>query len=250
MKKAIQKAFELSDQVSERERLIIHSDYYKMTEETFDKAIETFKKLLDIYPEDSIGNTNLGITYFALERWDLAISHFKVNIKNKAGTLISYWNLIEAYMAKGLYDIAERTIQEALGSYADDDGLHFKLALVHTCQGKYDLALAELEKASNLGQGAEIESVLRKGENFLLRGDFDKAKQEFGRFAAGTGLSRTGLALLFLAQGRLDEARRSFEEAEAAGVLHAGARQLLARLYLKDGDTPKAREMLEKIRAR
>jgi tetratricopeptide (TPR) repeat protein len=55
------------------------------------------------------------------------------------------------------------------------------------------------------------------------------------------------LFAIYQAQGRLDEARRSFEEAEAAGVLHAGARQLLARLYLMDGDTAKAREMLEKV---
>jgi tetratricopeptide (TPR) repeat protein len=55
------------------------------------------------------------------------------------------------------------------------------------------------------------------------------------------------LFAIYQAQGRLDEARHSFEEAEAAGVLHAGARQLLARLYLMDGDTTKAREMLEKV---
>jgi tetratricopeptide (TPR) repeat protein len=55
------------------------------------------------------------------------------------------------------------------------------------------------------------------------------------------------LFAIYQAQGRLDEARRSFEEAEAAGVLHTGARQLLARLYLRDGDTAKAREMLEKV---
>jgi len=57
------------------------------------------------------------------------------------------------------------------------------------------------------------------------------------------------LFAIYRAQGKLDEAQRSFEEAEAAGVLHAGARQLLARLYLFHGDTAKSREMLEKILA-
>ncbi len=228
MKKAIQKAFELSDQVSERERLIIHGDYYRIREETYDRAIEVFKKLLDIYPEDSIGNTNLGITYFNLERWNQAIDHFKVNIQNKSGTLISYWNLIEAYMAKGLYDIAKRTIEEAFQSYADNEGLHFKLALVYTCQGKYDLALAELEKASRLSRIAEIDSVFVKGENFLLKGDFIKAQQEFGKFTAGSGSSRSGLALLYLSKGRLNEA---IEKLRTEPISH----EMLGRLYLKTG---------------
>ncbi len=199
-----------------------------MKEETYDKAIEAFKKLLDIYPEDSIGNTNLGITYFALERWDQAINHSKVNIQNKSGTLISYWNLVEGYMAKGLYGIAKKTLEEALESYPDSAGLYFKLALLYTCQGNYDLALAELDKASKLDKSAEIQSVFRKGENYLLKGDIGKAQQEFGKFVAGTGWSRNGLALLYLAQGRLNEA---IEIRRTEPLPH----EWLGRLYLKTG---------------
>ncbi len=57
------------------------------------------------------------------------------------------------------------------------------------------------------------------------------------------------LFAIYRAQGKLDEARNSFEQAEAAGVLHAGARQLLARLYVITGDNAKARETLEKVLA-
>jgi len=238
--KAIQKAFELSDRVSERERLIIQGDYYKMREETYDKAIEAFKRLLEIYPEDSISNTNLGGAYFALERWDQAIDHFKVNIQNKSGTLISYWNLIEGYMAKGLYDIAKKTLEEALESNPDNVGLYFKLALVYTCQGKYDLALTELDKASRLSRGAEIDSVFRKGENYLLKGDFVEAQQEFGKFTAGTGLSRTGLALLYLAQGRFNEA---IEIRRTEPLPH----EWLGRLYLKTGKFEMALEEFDEM---
>ena len=57
------------------------------------------------------------------------------------------------------------------------------------------------------------------------------------------------LFAIYQAQGKLDEARLSFEQAEAAGVLHAGARQLLARLYVITGDNAKARDTLEKVLA-
>ncbi|MBW2288292.1 MAG: tetratricopeptide repeat protein [Deltaproteobacteria bacterium] len=52
---------------------------------------------------------------------------------------------------------------------------------------------------------------------------------------------------IYEAQGRLEEARTSFEEAEAAGVLHSGARLLLCRIYLRQGESNRARAMLEKV---
>lgn len=52
---------------------------------------------------------------------------------------------------------------------------------------------------------------------------------------------------IYKAQDRLDEARRSFEEAEAAGVLHSGARLLLGHIYLAQGDSAKALAMLERV---
>jgi tetratricopeptide (TPR) repeat protein len=55
------------------------------------------------------------------------------------------------------------------------------------------------------------------------------------------------LYTIYRLQGKLDEARRSFEQAEEAGVLHSGARLLLGRLYLGDGDTERAQAMLERV---
>ncbi len=52
---------------------------------------------------------------------------------------------------------------------------------------------------------------------------------------------------LFRAQGRLETARLAFEEADAAGVLHPGARLLLARLIREDGEPEQAQAMLERI---
>jgi Tfp pilus assembly protein PilF len=55
------------------------------------------------------------------------------------------------------------------------------------------------------------------------------------------------LYTIYRVQGKLEEARRSFEQAEEAGVLHSGARLLLGRLYLGDGNTERARAMLEQV---
>jgi tetratricopeptide (TPR) repeat protein len=55
------------------------------------------------------------------------------------------------------------------------------------------------------------------------------------------------LHTLYRAQGKLETARLAFEEADAAGVLHPGARLLLARLIAEDGETELAQAMLEQV---
>lgn len=52
-KKYAQKAFELRNRVSDRERYKIEADFYAYSEKTYDKAIEALHKLLELYPEDS-----------------------------------------------------------------------------------------------------------------------------------------------------------------------------------------------------
>ncbi len=93
--------------------------------------------------------------------------------------------------------------------------------------------------------------VLLLRANLLARaGDLERAEADALRaFEAAPRLPRAVdlLFAIYREQGRLLDAQRSFEEAEAAGVLHVGARQLLARLYMVHGETDKARSTLEKI---
>ncbi|GAG51901.1 unnamed protein product, partial [marine sediment metagenome] len=72
-KNARQKAFELRDRVSDRERFLIEGDYYWSSEKTLDKAVEAYSDLLELYPDDPIALTNLGGVYYNLEEWDRSL---------------------------------------------------------------------------------------------------------------------------------------------------------------------------------
>ncbi|MEE8475304.1 MAG: tetratricopeptide repeat protein, partial [Myxococcota bacterium] len=93
--------------------------------------------------------------------------------------------------------------------------------------------------------------ILLLRANLLARtGDLDRAETDALRAFEAAPRLPGAVDLLFAIyreQGRLLDAQRSFEEAEAAGVLHAGARQLLARLYIVHGDVDKAMATLEKV---
>ncbi len=119
-----------------------------------------------------------------------------------------------------------------------------------------DLRSGQL-KAAMFFVNSAIKSGRAKPETLLLRarvlhgaGNHDPAESDALRaFEADPSLPGAIdlLYSIYEAQGRLEEARTSFEEAEAAGVLHSGARLLLCRIYLRQGEVDHARAMLEKI---
>ncbi|MGD8540282.1 MAG: protein kinase, partial [Candidatus Aminicenantes bacterium] len=81
--KYIKKALEFAYRLSDRERYQITADFYSESEKTYDKAIEAFKGLLDLYPEDTRANHNLGRLFYFLEQWDEAIRRLEVAVKYK-----------------------------------------------------------------------------------------------------------------------------------------------------------------------
>ena len=115
--------------------------------------------------------------------------------------------------------------------------------------GNADAALARISQVVESRRVGPRILLLRAGL-LRARGAFDEAEADALRAfesAPDSGKAVDLLYEIYAAQGKVAEARQSFEEAEAAGVLHAGARLLLGRLALHQGDTAVAREMFEKV---
>lgn len=208
---AIEKAFKLSFKASDRERFTIAGDYYRLLEETFDKAIEAYEQLLELYPDDATGLTNLGLVYYEIENFDKAEELFLKNIENDAEGWIAKWNLAETYMGKGFYDQARLIIEETGRLYPEQSRFPAQMALILICEGKYDQALGQLEKALGMDSQQRGNVTMLRGHIYLLKGDFSKAEQEYKSFGESTGQRRTGLAGIYLSQGKYKEALNQLE---------------------------------------
>ena len=66
----LKKAMELSDRVSPKERYLLEAEYYSRSEATTPKAIEAYKKFLEIYPDDLFANIKLAYIYNSYEMWE------------------------------------------------------------------------------------------------------------------------------------------------------------------------------------
>ena len=248
--KYMQKAFELSDRLPDRERYSIQGAFYQKSEKTYDKAFEALNKLLEIYPDDRTGNNSLGWIYIILEEWDKAIERYEVNIRNKIEAFNPYYSQAWAYMAKGLYGKAREICENYINTFSDHFEIRFNLAISYLCQGKYDHALDEANKAFSLDPLNHWNLYL-KGFIHHCKGDLVRAEKEYQKTqkteeGMANIFAEQGLSALYLLQGKLDGSRehikQAIEWAENLGEMEYQSwfHSYLAYLFTKSGEYDEA----------
>ena len=175
--KYYRKALEFKDRVSDRERLNIEGDFYRQSENTVGKAIEAYQELLNLYPDDVIGNTNLGVLYTNLEEWDKAIERYKVVVEGGTADVNAVGNLAESYITTGQYALAEALLKQYLSRFPHSAAGRSKLALDYIQEVRYDLALQEILKAVSLNPQDFTYSWIKVGIH-LLMDDISAAERE------------------------------------------------------------------------
>jgi tetratricopeptide (TPR) repeat protein len=239
------KAMELADRLSDREKFLVQAEYYRISERTYDKAIEAYKKLLQLYPEDWIGNNYIGNLYTYIEEWEKAIDSLEVNINNKVEAIQSYANMSRAYMSLGLYDRAQEVLENYLKNISDNYLIRDHLVLNYLSQGKYELALDEVEKSFLLRPGRIYKRYL--GDIFQLKGDFINADKEYSiRLESENKIDHLGslwsLVYLCLQEGKFEKSKdfsiRGIELAKELGqkIWEERFHSSLARIYLITGN--------------
>ena len=205
----LQKALELSDRLSEKERLLIQGSILQTSDSTLDKAIEAYTKLIDLYPDhpEAINaNNNLGAICMSMEDWDNAIEHNEAAAKAGSKFPPLYSNLARSYMAKGDSAKAEKVLEDAISGFPDNQLGHWDLARLYAFQGRFDLALKEVDKA------AAIDPTLTKARFYHLMWDFPKAEEEYKKWLGLASkvdnfIARPMLESLYRTQGKFEEAK-------------------------------------------
>jgi serine/threonine protein kinase/Flp pilus assembly protein TadD len=243
-REAMQKAMEFSDRVSERERYLIQGRFYGFDAKTLDKAIESFNKLLELYPDDTIGANYLGNLYSDLEEWDKALPFNEMEAKLEKNWL-SYENLAGNYESMGLYQKAREVYEDYLKNISDSPDVHRLLGRNYLAEGKFDLALAEADKAYLVDPKSNDNLVL-KGDILYLQDDLAGAEKEYQKLLEAQPdrypfNARGDLASIDLRRGNFGKAieqhRQQIELAQRAGekAWEAEAHDDLSYLYWRQG---------------
>jgi tetratricopeptide (TPR) repeat protein len=246
----LQKAFELSDQLSDREQYLLKGEFFREAEGTYSRAIKAYTNLLKLYPEDDIGNANLSLLYLDLEQWDEAIERCEVLIRNRDESFFPYSNKAIAFRAKGLYKKSEEILESYIENFQDSSAIRLDLDLNHLYQGDYEHAFAELDKAISLYPD-NIRNKVHKGVISHCSGDYTSAENAYLEILETKEIgyhlyARTVLGTLDVLKGKYKSARnqhkRGMELAKELGdnwwklVYHIW----VAHNYLESGSPDKA----------
>jgi serine/threonine protein kinase/tetratricopeptide (TPR) repeat protein len=173
-----QKAFELRDRASEREKLYIMSHYYADSGQ-LDKGITAYELYRQTYPRDSIPFTNLAGIYNNLGQFDNALENAKRAVELDPDGVAGYSNEFVAYAGLNRIEEARAAVNAVLQRKGSTSSFHVILASLDWAEGKNADIEKELQSASATPQG-EL-NVL--GFRFTMAGTRGQVGQarEFGR---------------------------------------------------------------------
>ena len=120
----LERAYQLRDRVSEREKLRISANYYFIVTGELEKEAQTYQLWMQSYPNDSVPHGNLGANYSALGQYDQALPELKQGIALAPTGVVGYQNLGLVELALGQVDKAQATLEEATAHKLDAGSLH------------------------------------------------------------------------------------------------------------------------------
>jgi tetratricopeptide (TPR) repeat protein len=130
------------------------------------KAVDEYKKAIQLNSRDSKGFFNLGSVYEKQGLQPEAVEYYQKSIKLNPEFKDPYFNLANIYTRQGLLDDAKREYQKVIEIDPDDFEARNNLGVVYARQGKVEEAVSEWEKV------LEIEP-----DNSNARNNIEKAKK-------------------------------------------------------------------------
>ena len=169
-------AFELSDNVSEREQFYIRSRYYAVATGEFEKAIQVFQAWQQVYPQDTAIYSPLGATYSSLGNYTKALDAQRDALRLEPDDPIVLANLAATYMNLDRLDEAERVYQHVEALKLETDYLlagRYQLAFL-TGDTKEMLRLLELSSGK---PGAEDLLLAEQAATEAYEGHLTKSRE-------------------------------------------------------------------------
>ncbi len=258
--KFMKKALDLSDRLSDKERLYIEGKFYfeNAPEKYWNKAIQAFSKLRELYPDDSLANWELLSVYSTLEEWDKSIRYAEVCRRNKFSFLQLYRWLADYYRKEGFFDKADEVLEYCIENISDSARTHLFMSENYLAQAKLDSASAEIDKAITRDPTYLWNSFYNAGV-LMYKGDLTKARLEFMKSLEEREISvlywnYLGLFALDLLEGKFEKVKTEIGQAiEKMSKLEAKDYEAILHIhlgygYLKSGQPGKALEECQDAR--
>jgi tetratricopeptide (TPR) repeat protein len=174
-----QRAFELRDRVSERERFFISWRYYRDALQAADKALELAQSWTATYPREGFAYNSLGVAYIRIGEFEQSLEPLRESIRLEPGFSPPYANLAASLLALGRVADARATLQEAEKRKLDFGGARRLSYLLAFVEG--DSATMQRELKASLGVRTTNAAMGWPAQTDAFHGRVNAAHEQFRR---------------------------------------------------------------------
>ncbi len=123
----IQKAYELRDRVSEREKYRISGLYYSNVTGDIDKADQVYQLWAQSYPNDFVPHSNVGVNLTTLGQYEKGTAESREALRLEPNAAANYGNLGQLLVALNRLDEAKLIFEQALARNLDGVGVRLPI---------------------------------------------------------------------------------------------------------------------------
>jgi eukaryotic-like serine/threonine-protein kinase len=251
------RAMALLDHMSERERYRTLGAYYLTYANNYPKAIETYKKLVELYPSDSAGHNNLSIAYVYTLQMPRAVESVKKALEINPGNLQHRLNLALYSMYAADFGTAVTEAKKVLAENPKYEFAYLPLAMSSLANGDETAAREAYAKLAELGDQGRSMAATGSADLAMFRGDPAEAVRTLtpaiendlrSKMAGEMAQKYVVLAEAYAGEGKMSQARDTAQRAIAADKTESVA--VPAALILAEiGEFRAARQQSDRLAA-
>lgn len=254
---SIRQAFELADRQTVRDRLHITTLYYDLGTGDVQKAIQSYKRWVELYPRDDIAKGNLASEYFLLGDYEQAANYARQALLLDPGSVAWYENVAAAEIALLRLEDARYIINLGFSRKLDDPAMHASLYALGFLRGDAGAMRHEMEWSAGKAGGEDAMLAL-EADTEAYTGHLQKARDLSRRAvqaAQAANLAEPaaiwqGLAALREAiYGKIEEARAEADQVLDLAPNSRDAETLAILVFARTGDLRKARSLVDDLAA-
>jgi serine/threonine protein kinase/tetratricopeptide (TPR) repeat protein len=218
-KELIAKAVEYLDKVSWKENHYIKSLEARTTG-NYAQAIVEAEKIVERYPKEKEAFYWLGRIYYGLRQFEESIRYWNQAIEIDPLYKTVYNDLSYAYHKIGDFEKSIWAMNKYISLAPDEANPYDTRGDLYAWNGKLDQAIQSYKKALEIKPDFYL-SLAKLGDMYLFKREYATAESCYKELSSGSGkdlrsYGRTGLALIPLYQGKLEEALKVLNDGIAA----------------------------------
>jgi serine/threonine protein kinase/tetratricopeptide (TPR) repeat protein len=178
----LQKAFDVKDRASERERFYISSHYYGTLTKQVDKYVETLEEWIRAYPRDGVALDNLALEEQDLGQHEKALAYASEALRVNPKDAYAYQNVASSYQYLNRYDEAKAVAEQAIAQHIDPWSVRMTLYWDAFVRGDDVAMQREVAQAAGKLYEPIIDQI--RGEGDCALGKVTKARESFAHGAS------------------------------------------------------------------